>query len=414
MMKTTVVGSWHLASVYAVGLGTLGHEVRLVSPPDIAVGYKAGKPPVFEPGMEEGIRELRQAGRLSFSPDISDPSNAAEVCFFAEDCKVTGSGVDMASFRALFDEVAKAHPWKILVVSSQLPLGTCRELAKAYPGIAILYFPEFLRLGVALERFLKPDFMVMGGEPSAAAAALEFFSAIECPKFPVSLEEAEMSKHAANAFVATSVSFISELTKFSERFSVNLEKIGQILRHDKRVGPKAYVMPGMGFSGETVERDIRVLIDLAQANGFELPMLREVINVNNEHNCFIEKKLAEKIPDVRGKKIGFLGATYRPFTSTLRGSLFAALMEKLAAAGADVALLDPNIESSPFLQPSAQEVFDGADALVISVSKPAFRGLDYLALTRRMRGRLLIDAANLLPPDSGHTLGMEYFSIGRG
>lgn len=413
-MKTTVIGSWHLASVYGVGLGTLGHEVHLVSPPDVTAGYETGRPPVFEPGMEEAIKDLRSRGKLFFSTSIRDASNAAEVCFLAEDCKVTEAGVDMAAFRSLFDGVANAHPWKILVISSQVPLGTCREIQKAYPNIAITYFPEFLRLGVALERFLKPDFIIMGGEPSAVEAALKFFSAIECPKFPVSLEEAEMSKHAANAFVATTVSFISELTKFSERFSVNLEKIGQILRHDKRIGPKAYVMPGMGFSGETVERDIRVLLDLARQSGFELPMLREVINVNNEHNRFIEKKLAEHMPEVRGKKIGFLGATYRPSTSTLRGSLFAPLMDKLAADGAAVALFDPNLESSPYLRSSAEEIFDGADAVVVSVPKPAFRELDYPALTKRMRGKLLIDAANLLPPDSGNVLDMEYFSIGRG
>ncbi|MBI4132346.1 MAG: UDP-glucose/GDP-mannose dehydrogenase family protein [Candidatus Sungbacteria bacterium] len=413
-MKTAVVGSWHLASVYAVGLGTLGHEVRLVAPPEVSAGYETGKPPVFEPGLEEGIQNLRRAGRLSFSSDIHDPANAVEVCFIAEDCKVSASGVDLAAFQSLFDEVAGAHPWKVLAISSQLPLGTCREFSRAYPGIAITYFPEFLRLGTALERFLKPDFIVVGGSEPSAQAVLEFFSAIQCPKFAVSLEEAEMSKHAANAFVATTVSFISELTKFSERYNVDLEKIGEILRHDKRIGPKAYVMPGMGFSGETVERDIRVLLDLSRRNGFDLPMLREVINVNNEHNGFIEKKLAERMPEVRGKRIGFLGATYRPFTSTLRGSLFLPLMEKLAAAGAAVALWDPNIESSPFAKPSAKEVFDGADAVVIAVSKPAFRELDFASLVGRMRGRILIDAANLLDRERVKALAVDYASIGRG
>ncbi|MDP3727710.1 MAG: hypothetical protein Q8R35_03690, partial [bacterium] len=335
-MKTMVIGSWHLASVYAVGLASLGHEVRLVAPEAVRVRYDSGDPPVFEPGMQEAIARLRSEGKLSFASVI--PADGDGVCFFAEDCQVTESGVDLAAFRLLFDPVASSGRFGVIAVSSQMPLGTCRELQNAFPGVRITYFPEFLRLGAALERFGKPDFIVVGGEPDAAAAVLEFFAAVGCPKFTVTLEEAEMTKHAANAFVATSVSFISELTKFSERFNVNLERVGAILRNDQRIGPKAYVMPGMGFSGETVERDIRVLIDLAAKSGFDLPMLREVIAVNNEHNRFIERELSRALPDVRGQKIGFLGATYRPSTSTLRGSLFAALMERLAADGAAIAL----------------------------------------------------------------------------
>lgn len=413
-MRTTVYGSWHLASVYGVGLASLGHEVRLVAPDQVRQRYDAGEPPVFEPGMEEGIRDLREAGRLSFSSDIREAANAGEVCFFAEDCKVTEAGVDLAAFRSLFGEVAGAHSWQVMAVSSQVPLGTCRELVREYPDMAIVYFPEFLRLGSALERFLKPDFIVVGGASDAVARVLDFFTTIECPKFAVTLEEAEMTKHAANAFVATTVSFISELTKFSERFNVNLERIGAILRNDQRIGKKAYVMPGMGFSGETVERDIRVLLDLARENGFPLPMLREVISVNDEHNRFIEKTLRAALPDVRGRKVGFLGATYRPQTSTLRGSLFAALMDRLAAEGASVVLFDPNVEASPYLVPDAVAVFDGTDAVVISVSKPAFRELDFKALIGGMRGRLVIDAANLLPIETAKSLAIEYHSIGRG
>lgn len=411
-MRATVYGSWHLASVYAIGLGVLGHEVRLVAPKDVLARYESGEPPVFEPGLKEGIIRLRSEGRLSFGGDFV--SGGGEVCFFAEDCKVTESGVDLAAFRSLFDPVASSGIFKTIAVSSQMPLGTCRGLQAAHPGVRIVYFPEFLRLGAALERFLKPDFIVVGGEGGDASAVLDFFAAVDCPKFATTFEEAEMVKHAANAFVATTVSFISELTKFSERYNVNLERVGAILRNDKRIGPKAYVMPGMGFSGETIERDIRALLDLARQNGFELPMLREVIAVNNEHNRFVEFELTRRFPDFRGRKIGFLGATYRPLTSTLRGSLFAPLMERLAAAGAEVALYDPNVESSPFLVQDAGNVFDGADAVVISVPKAAFRELDFAALVRLMRAKIIIDAANLIPMDSALSLGVDYRTIGRG
>lgn len=413
-MKTIVVGSWHLASVYAVGLFALGHEVRLIVPEEVRKNYEAGKTPVYEPGLEEEMEHARREGRLSFSSDINDTANSSEFCFFAEDCKVTEAGVDLILFRELFDPAASSHQFKTIIISSQLPLGTCRNLAKDYPDLNIVYLPEFLRLGSALERFLKPDYIVIGGNKSVTSKVMEFFSAIDCPKFEVSLEEAEMAKHAANIFVAMSVSFVSELTKFSESYNVNLERVGEILRHDKRIGSKAYVLPGMGFSGETVERDIRVLLNLAKKVNIDLPLFREVVGVNNEHNLFIEKKLKDKFPILSGLKIGFLGATYRPFTSTLRGSVFASLMEKLAGQGAEVLLFDPHVEDFAFLTKRVENVFDGSEAVIISVPKACFKDIDYPKMVRLMRGRVLIDAANLLALDQARALGVDYYSIGRG
>lgn len=414
-MKTTIIGSWHLASVYAIGLATLGHEVRLVAPSEVISDYKEGKPPVFEPGVAEGVNRFSKEDRLSFSSEIKDPANAAEVCFLAEDCKVTEKGIDLESFQKLFIEVASTGRFSIIAISSQAPLGTCRSLAALHPEISLVYFPEFLRLGNALKIFLEPDYMVFGGDEAARNKVAEFFSSISAPKFFVTWEEAEMAKHAANTFVATSVSFMSELTKFSEQFNVDLTKVGEIMRHDKRIGPKAYVMPGMGFSGETVERDLRVLLQIAREKGISLPLFEQVIAVNNEHNLFIEKKIDALFPDVAGKKIGFLGATYKPHTSTLRGSLFAALMEKLADAGATVALYDPHVEGSSFLVASPRQVFENADALVISVSKKEFSQIPYGEYASIMKRKIIIDAANLLEKKSVQALRLDgYFSIGRG
>jgi UDPglucose 6-dehydrogenase len=413
-MKTTVVGSWHLASIYAAGLCTLGHEVRLVCPDDVRRGYERGDPPVYEPGLHAAIEGFVKECKLSFSSDMNDAANAADICFLAEDVKVIESGVDLPSFRELFDAVLASSHFNIVAISATLPLGTCRELQKTGSAVRIIYFPEFLRFGEALARFLHPDHLIVGGDEGAQQRVLDFFSGIDCPKFRVTFEEAEMAKHATNVFMAVTVSFVSELTKFSELYDVNLEKVGEILRTDRRVGPQAYVLPGMGFSGETVERDVRGLLHLGKIQGIRLPLLEQVMEVNDEHNRFIEKRLRRRFNDVRGVKIGFLGATYKPSTSTLRGSLFAVLMEKLAKEGAYIRLYDPYIAQFEFLTSNVEDVFKDADAVVIAVSKREFRALDYRHLVGTMNRRIVIDAANLLEKQVVRDLQLDYASIGRG
>lgn len=412
-MKLVVYGSWHLAEVYAVGLCELGHEVILVSDKKVYEDYINGKPPVFEPGIGEGIEKYTKSGMLRFSDTIADPRNRADICFFAQDVTITSSGVDMKEIQTHFQNVAKSGLYKIIVVSSQTPLGTMRAWQKKYKNISIVYFPEFLRFGGALKIFTEPDSVVLGGDPQAVSEVFEVFAKISSPKFEVSLEEAEMSKHAANVFVATTVSYVSELTKFCEYFNVNFERIGQILRADRRVGPKAYTLPGLGFAG-TVERDFKVLFTLGKKIGVKLPMLRQVVAVNNAHNKFMEQELETRFRSFKNKKIAFLGATYKPFTSNMRGSLVAPLMNTLKRRGARVALFDPFVEHNAYKVDSLEAAFVDADAVVIAVAKKEFKNVSYAKLIASMKKKIIIDAANMFSIEDAKRLGVDYSSIGRG
>ena len=190
-MKITVYGSWHLAEVYAIGLCELGHRVRLVSNKSVYQDYINGKPPVIEPGIAEGIKKYTENNKLFFSHDIADQKNRAEVCFFAQDVNITPSGVDMRDIEVHFKKVAKSGLFKVIAVSSQTPIGTMRVWQKKYPRIHILYFPEFLRFGDALKRFVEPDYIVLGGEGKVVKYVLRCFECIASPKFNVTLEEAE-------------------------------------------------------------------------------------------------------------------------------------------------------------------------------------------------------------------------------
>src|SRR3989338_3579875 len=161
IMKVTVYGSWHLAEVYAVGLCELGHEVQLVSNDAVYGNYQKGKPPVFEPGITEGIKEYTKSGKLSFSNDIADARNTTDICFFAQDVNITPEGIDVGYIESHFNTVAKSKNCKTLCISSQLPIGTCRKWQDANKDINIVYLPEFLRFGDALKRFVEPDYIVL-------------------------------------------------------------------------------------------------------------------------------------------------------------------------------------------------------------------------------------------------------------
>lgn len=412
-MKITVYGSWHLAEVYAIGLCEFGHSVNLISDGATFENYLQGKPPVFEPGIAEGLKKYGDENRLVFSKNIADPKNKTEICFFAEDVNITPNGVDLKSIENHFRRVVSSGSFKIICVSSQLPIGTCETWQKKYPKIQIVYFPEFLRFGDALTRFIKPDYIVLGGKAKPAEKIAAVLESVNSPKFFVTLNEAEMSKHAANIFVAMSVSFVSELTKFSKKFNVNLEKIGAILRNDKRVGPKAYVMPGLGFSG-TVERDLKVLLSEAKKIKARLPLFENVIKVNNAHNHFIEMELAKRFKNFKNKKISFLGATYKPFTSNMRGSLVAPLMKKLEALGARVSLFDPLVSDNHYKALTVKDVLLNADAVVVVVGKKDIKEAPYQKLIPLMKRKIIIDAANMFSKEDAERLKVDYSSIGRG
>lgn len=411
-MNLVVYGSWHLAEVYAIGLCELGNTVTLICNEKVAQGYKNGAPPVFEPEISEGVLKHLSTGKLIIR--TAPIKGSGDICFFAQDVISTDAGVDMSDIETHFDSIAASGLFMTICISSQLPIGTCRRWQVTYPKINIVYFPEYLRFGDALERFLHPDYIVLGGDTSSVNVILDVFVTVQSPKFSVSLEEAEMSKHAANIFVAMTVSFISELTKFSEHFDVDLSKVGSILRCDKRIGEKAYTLPGLGFSG-TVERDINVLLNEAKKNGFHLPLFEQVKAVNNTHNAFMEAQLKLRFPNIQGKQIGILGATYKPFTSNMRGSLVMPLISWLIQAGASVKLFDPLIEKNEYSVPDVHQAFSGSDAIVIAVAKKEFRELDIASLADVMKSKIIIDPANMLPKKwSSDNQEIDYVCIGRG
>ena len=317
-LDVCVVGSWHLATVTAAGLAAVGHTVCCVDDdPEAIAALAAGRPTVFEPGLEEQIRAASTAGRLRFTTDFEDALSGRSTVLLAHDTTLTEDGVDLEGlFAAVRRIAAAARRDYLLVVCSQSPIGTSERLGvaarEANPEVEVelAHVPEFLRLGDAVELFRSPDRVVVGASSGAAAArATAIFEPLGRPILTMSLREAEMVKHATNAFVASSVSFIGEIAQLCDELGADALPVGRALRLDRRIGEKAYVLPGLGFNGGTVRRDVNVLLGLAAASGREAPLLEAVLDVNARQNGLVATRLAAVLGGLEGAEVALFGLT---------------------------------------------------------------------------------------------------------
>lgn len=429
-LPVCVVGSWHLAAVTAAGLAEVGHRVCGVDHDDAAIeGLAAGRSPVYEPDLDAQLERGLESGRLRFTTDFGEALDGAEIVFLAYDTPLTEDGVDVAPLFDIVEEIARAvRRDYMLLVGSQVPIGTSRRLGQRVRDMApsipmeLACSPEFLRLGAAVELFRRPDRIVVGGADEAAAAhAAELFRPFERPILTMTLEEAEMVKHATNAFVASSVSFAGEIAQLCDELGADALPVGQALRLDQRIGEKAYVLPGLGFNGGTVARDVKVLRRLAAQSGRQTPLLDAVLEVNTRQNGVVVERLDAVLGGLQGATIGILGLTYKPQTSTLRSSLSLQVADRLAERGARVAAWDPIVPGGEYraewgLEPrdGAEELAEGADALLVMTPKEAFRELDLERLGERMKRRVLADPVGVFGRRRAHAAGFAYIAIGRG
>ncbi len=425
-----VIGIWHLGAVNAAGFAEKGYQVvGLELSRKKASRLARGVPPLFEPGLEALTRKHLASKRLRFS---SDPRVVAEADYvvIAYDSPVNDR--DEVDISPIVEAARLAAPFlrstTPVVITSQLPLGSSEtietDVRKANPGwrSGVVYTPENLRLGSAIARFLEPDMLVLGAShPAAAAAALALYRPFQTEKLPMDLRSAEMVKHALNAFLATSITFINEIAALSDRLHADAVAVGRALKLDKRIGKSALMMPGLGFSGGTLARDVTQLRRFAAELGHRAKLFDAVVDVNEGTFDEIVVRLAAKLGPLAGKKIGVLGLTYKAGTSTVRRSPALKIMNKLAEAGAICAGYDPKAsaeelasEGQSFTRAkSVRALATGADALVLVTEWPEFRELPWAALAKLMKRPLIVDSKNFLDPSRVSAAGFEYQGFGR-
>ncbi len=423
MATVAVHGAWHLGTVHAACLAELGNRVRATDlDPAVIASLMQGKPPLFEPGLEELVGKHLASGRLSFHRPDDAALGEADAHFIAADTTVDDDDqVDLASVERLAEAAGRVLRKRApVVVASQVPVGTTERLVgrmRELSGIADLpavHMPENLRLGSALENFLRPDRLVIGGENAAADEVLAIYG-LRCEVVRMSVRSAEMAKHALNGYLATLVSLTSELSDLCEAAGADAYDVERALRTDRRVSPKAPLRPGFGFAGGTLGRDVQSLRALAAAHGLSAPLMDGVLSVNRTRVSRLLQRLERAVGELRGRSIALLGLTYKPGTDTLRRSIALQIAAELNSRGARVTAFDPMVTSLPqeaplmALAPDALAAARGADALVLATEWPEFARLDWRQIGASMARPLVFDLKGLLDPA---TPGIELKRIG--
>ncbi len=428
-MKVCILGLWHLGTVTAACLASGGHHVTgLDFDETMVTNLKKGQPPLFEPGLEDLVKKGIQSGTLDFSTDPAQAVSEAKVIWVAYDTPVDDD--DNADISYVIERVEKLFrhlkSGQEVLISSQLPVGTSAHLeklfAKVRPNLQVSfsYSPENLRLGKAISVFTQPDRVVIG---TRSENSRKIFSELLSPFTDhiewMSVESAEMTKHALNAFLATSVTFINEIASICEQVGADAKEVERGLKSESRIGPKAYLGPGGAFAGGTLARDIAFLTQLGQQNNLPIYLVPAVRTSNDAHKNWPRRRLTQLLGTLKGKTVAVWGLTYKAGTDTLRRSSAIELCQWLLEQDAQVQAHDPALKSLPKnfaairLCASPLDAARGADALVIATEWPDYRAVSMTETLTAMHSKIVLDANRFLAASLEALPNVTYIAVGR-
>ncbi len=419
-----VIGTGYVGLVTAAGFAQLGSEVWCVDiDAEKIARLERGEVPIYEPGLVECILANRE--RLHFSTELAPALEHTRLLFVAVGTPPTYSGdADLSSVHAVVDAMPRSDR-HALVMKSTVPVGTGaairRSLAeRGKEGFAYVSCPEFLKEGSALEDFLKPDRIVVGDEGDwAGDAVIELYAPLDAPLVRTDIASAEMIKLAANAFLATKISFINEIANVCEETGADVLEVARGMGLDRRIGTH-FLKPGIGFGGSCFPKDVSALKQLAGNSGYHFQLLTAVIEVNELQKRRVISKLQKHLGSLVGKTVALLGLAFKANTDDMREASSLVLSARLQADGAKVRAYDPVAEAEARKLMGGVEFADdalgavsGADAVVIVTEWPEFAELDWAAVAERMPGRLVIDGRNFVDPEAVRAAGFIYEGIGR-
>ena len=403
-MRVAVYGIWHLGSVTAACLAKAGHDVIAFDTDEKTVaGLCRGQPPLEEPGLAELTAEGLAGGKLLFTTDPRTALRHCDILWVTFDTPVNERDeADVSFVRARLEAIAdEIPPATLVLISSQVPIGFTRALQSQWRsrGLRCAYSPENLRLGKAIESFCKPDRVIVGCSEPGDRPVLEALFGPVCARIEwMSLESAEMTKHAINAFLATSVVFINELARLCEALGASAKEVERGLKSEGRIGPRAYLGPGMAFSGGTLARDLRYLVGFGERHAVSTPLLSGVLASNQRHQSWLYDKLKQILSGISQPVAAVLGLTYKPGTNTLRRSASVELCRWLHEQGVRVQAHDPAIRKLPdelqatmLLCSSPQQALAGADVAIVSTEWADYRSLRAADFLQAMRRAQLVD-----------------------
>lgn len=434
-MKIAMIGAGYVGLVSGVCFSDFGHEVVCIEKnPERLARLQAGEVPIYEPGLEDLMARNVEAGRLSFTGDLAEGFKGASAIFIAVGTPSRrGDGHADISFvmQAAEEIAATLGDYTVIVTKSTVPVGTNARVKEviiaANPGadFDVASNPEFLREGAAIDDFMRPDRIVVGVENERAAEVMrEIYRPLYLRDFPImttDLESAEMIKYAANAFLATKVTFINEIAALCERTGANVKAVAKGIGADGRIGSK-FLHAGPGFGGSCFPKDTKALARLGQDHAIPMALTETVIKVNEE----VKRRMVEKIFDlcngsVNGKAIAVLGVTFKPNTDDMRDAPSLTIVPALVGNGAVVRVVDPKgkLEGAALLPgvtwyDDAYSAAEGADAIITLTEWNEFRGLDLARIAGKMQTAAMADLRNIYSVEAAEEAGFSaYTSVGR-
>ncbi len=425
-MRIVVYGLWHLGCVTAACLARAGHTVAGLEPERHVIDdLRHGDPPLQEPGLPELIRAGLANKNLSFYSEAAPALAEADILWVTFDTPVNEHDeADVAAVRSRLEEVGPfLNPGMLVLVSSQVPVGFTRSLQRDWrdKGLRFAYSPENLRLGKAIEVFCHPERVILGVESDCDRTRLiELFSPFCSHLEWMSLESAEMTKHALNAFLATSVTFINEVARLCEKVGADAKEVERGLKSEGRIGPRAYLSPGAAFAGGTLARDLRFLVRRGRDVHVKTPMLEGVLESNEVQKNWVRERVEQLLAGIADPVAAVLGLTYKPGTSTLRRSSAIELCRWLHERGVRVRGYDPAVATLPAelsnvleLAASPLDALNGSHVAVISTEWPVFRNLRAADVSAQMRHPLVLDPNHFLADVLSGDPRVQYFATGK-
>ena len=422
MSNICIIGSGYVGIASAIGLAELGHDVVGYDVlPDRVADLQRGVAPYREIGIERGLQQHLHTGRLRFVADLHEAVREAELILVSVGTPSLPDGsCDLRAINGCVDSLSACdlNACEALVIRSTVPPGTCDGIAERLLGrVEVVFAPEFLREGSAVDDFMKPDRTIVGAAAIPAAVAYAtLFEPLQAPVMLTSRRSAEMIKAASNAFLALKISFANEIANLCDALGADSLEVLRGVGWDHRIG-HAFLLPGIGFGGPCFEKDLNSLAWIAQNEGVHHELISGTLRVNERQPKRIVEILVSELGHLGGRRIGVWGLAFKGGTDDTRDSLAMRIVQDLAARGAVIRAYDPMVRRASLpancaLVPSAMEAAD-ADALLVLTDWPEFREISPYAIAKQLTSGLVVDGRNLLDVERITDAGLRYRGVGR-
>ncbi len=432
MKRIAVVGTGYVGLVTGTCFADTGNQVTCVDiDKDKVDSMRNGKVPIYEPHLDSVFQRNIEAGRISFTTNLKEAVDDAEIIFLALPTPPGEDGsADLSYILAVAEQLGEMiTDYKVIVDKSTVPVGTARKVEakvkeKAKVDFAVVSNPEFLREGFAVDDFMNPDRVVIGtSDPKAVKAMEELYKPFvsnDKPLIVMDEESAELTKYAANSFLATKITFMNEIANFCELVGANVDKVRLGVGTDARIGPR-FLYPGIGFGGSCFPKDVQALVKSGREQGYEFKIINSVLEVNHKQKLRLVEKVEDYFGDVKGKKLALWGLAFKPDTDDIREASALYMIQTLTEMGAEIIAFDPEaaenvkktIGDSIQYVTNQYDALDDCDALLIATEWGMFRNPDFEQIKSRMKQPVIFDGRNLYDLDRMAERGFYYSSIGR-